>query len=506
MKNIIVLDVGTTGMRLIIYNEVGKVKFSSYHEYNSDFVPPGFVTQNPLTWKNTLENNFKEAKLYIDKEKVKIAAISITSQRSSVIPVDREGNHLYPAIMWQDKRSIAICDKLLKKMSMQKIYKKTGLRMNPYFALPKMVWLKENEPQIYKQAYKLICVQDYLVKHLTGNFVSDWSHGCRTALMNIKTFKWDADMIKLGGIDKNKLVDLVAPGSIGGHLTKRYAEMIGLPEETPVVLSGGDQQNAAVGLNVIKPGVAEANFGTGAFMLAYSDKPAFDAKCRVLCGAAAIPGKYVIEAGMFNAGAIYRWIRNEFYNKEEGVNVEYEVINEEAMSSPIGAKGVMCVPHYEGCSAPHWNSKAKGLFFNLSLGTKRGDIARAVLEGIANEMAENAQLIQKMIGDLKELSIAGGLARSQFFNQICADSFNTKVAYYENPEASALGALINACVTLKIYKNHNEAFKNIVPDKPAKLSPIKKNVPIYAEHRKRKDHLYDALNEAGIYDEFMIKE
>lgn len=277
--------------------------------------------------------------------------------------------------------------------------------------------------------------------------------------------------------------------------------MTGLEAGIPVIMAGGDQQNAALALNILSPGKAEANTGTGSFVIAYSNKPVFDTKCRVLCSASAVPGKWIVEAGIFNTGAIYRWFREQFYS---GENANYNTMNQEAAESPVGSNGVMLLPHFEGSAAPFWNPYAKGLFFNLSLGTTKGDMARAIFEGIAMEIADNLSLMEVISGEIDTISVAGGMTRSDLFNQIQSDIFYKKVVRYENSEATSLGAAMTATVTLGIYKTYEEAFSHLI-GKQEVFIPNAENHIKYDKLRMRKLDLYNALNQRGVYEKFMKK-
>ena len=502
MDYIITLDVGTSSMRAIIYDTCGGSHFTSSFEYHAIFTPPSLVEQNPDDWREAMTFTMREAAQYAQNKGLKITAIAVTSQRASVIPVDKEGNHLYNALTWQDKRSVPLCEELLQKISLNAIYKKTGLRANPYFSLPKMLWFKHRAPEIYNKAYKLIGVQDYVIYHLTGEFKTDWSQAARTMLMDIKTFEWDRQMLDISGIDDRLLCELCPPGSVAGGLKTDLANSIGLEAGIPVIMSGGDQQNAAIALNILKPGMAEANTGTGSFVIAYSDKPVFDKKCRVLCSASAIPGKWIVEAGIFNTGSIYRWFREQFY---QGESASYKIMDQEASESPIGANGVMLIPHFEGSAAPFWNPFAKGVFFNLSLGTKRGDMGRAILEGIAMEIADNISLIEVISGEIDVISVAGGMTKADLFNKIQANTFYKKVVRYSNSEASSLGATISAAVTLGIYGSYEEAFEKMVDKENTIYDPVAEEYIKYDRLRLRKHDLYNALNQRGVYEKFMRK-
>ncbi len=286
---------------------------------------------------------------------------------------------------------------------------------------------------------------------------------------------------------------------MAGYLDNRLAAATGLAPGTPVVIGGGDQQCAALALNILRPGYAEANTGTGSFVIAYSDEPRFDENCRTLCSAAAVPGKWIAEAGIFNTGAIHRWFKEQFYPEGEDA---YALMNQEAAASPLGANGVMMLTHFEGSAAPYWNPMAKGMFFNLSLGSRRSDFSRAILEGISLEIAHNLSLLENLVGEISVVSVAGGLTSFDLFNRMQADAFAKTVVRYDNNEASSLGALLSAAVTLGIYKDYSEAFHTVTPDEPKRYEPDAVAAEKYRELFRRKDCLYRALEQQQIYELF----
>ncbi len=502
MECILAVDVGTASLRSVLYNLKGRLIFNSHREYKLLFNNSLSIEQDPKSWKSALISTLKDVSQYIEQQPVSILAISVTSQRASVISVDNDCNPLFNAIMWQDKRSIEQCKKLSELIGINEIYQRTGLRIDPYFSLPKMLWFKKNYPEIYNKTYKLIGVQDYILYLLTNSFVTDWTQASRTMLMNIRSFEWDSDILKITDIDSSLLPGLFPPGSIVGKLSKDIASFTGLMEGIPVIIAGGDQPSAAVGLNILKTGYASVNTGTGSFIIAFSESPVFDKKNRVLCSAASIPGKWVVEAGIFNTGSIYRWFKEEFYDLSSMEKNSYEILNKEAEKVPVGSNGIAVLPHFEGSAAPYWDPIAKGLIFNLTLGSKRSDLVRAVLEGICLEIADNILLIENVMGEITTVSVAGGLTKFSLFNQIQADAINKSVIKYQHSEASSLGAAIICAVTLGIYGTHHEAFENMTLNNMTIFNPLLENYFKYKELLRRKNHLYNALKSNKIYELF----
>lgn len=504
-KHIIVVDVGTQSMRTIVYDRQGNSLFTSQKGYTPIF--KGIeVEQDPRTFKDTLYLTLSEVNNFLKQHQLEVDLMSVTSQRASIIPVNRHGKVLYNAITWQDRRSYLQCNQVKERLSMERIYQLTGLRLDSYFSAPKMLWLKQNMPEIYEEADKIIGAQDYVIHCLTNRFVTDSTQAARTLLMNIRTFEWDDELIAAFGIKKSLLPEIVKPGSIVGTLNRQIVEKTGLGSHIQVVVAGGDQQCAAVGLNVLRPGTLEANIGTGSFIIAYAEEPVFDENMRVLCSASAIPGKWIVEAGLLTSGNIYAWFREQFYKDLPDDENLFHLINKEVEQSIVGANGLVLIPHFKGSAAPYWNPLSKGLFFNVSLEHTRGDFARSILEGIAMEMAENIELIGNLIGYVDVIHAAGGLTKFPTFNQIQADVFNKAVSVYSSAEATALGAFIGALVCVSEYPDHQTAFQTLRGTAKKKTYHANPNhIPTYIKLIRTKKHLYQAINDSHIYPYMAIK-
>ena len=505
MRYVIALDVGTSGMIATVYSETGELCHSSSEEYHNIFPAPLLVEQEPSTWTNSALSLLKKTADFFKSIGAAPLGIALTSQRSSLIPVDRAGSPLCNAIMWQDKRTIQECRFLEEELGLSWFYRKTGLRINPFFVLPKILWLKKHHAATYRAAHKFLGVQDLLVHHLTGCFITDWTQASRTMLMNLSAFDWDPELLDLAGIGTDRLCELRPPGSLAGGLLPGVADIVGLPSGLPVAISGGDQQNAAAALGVIKEGIAEANTGTGSFVLSYANAPVFDPNCRIVCQAAAIPGKWVAEAAIFNTGSIYRWFKERFCPDFAGAASAYALMNGEATTSPVGANGVMLLPHFEGSAAPYWNPLSKGMFFNLSLGSRRADMIRAIMEGISMEIADNLSLIQDLAGPLEEVRVAGGMTRSDLFCEIQANTFNKKVFRCGNSEQSSLGASIVSAPALGLHPDTHQAFERMSPKSYDLFEPEAEAASRYSELLRRKKSLYYALEDSDVFSDFAMQ-
>jgi sugar (pentulose or hexulose) kinase len=236
-------------------------------------------------------------------------------------------------------------------------------------------------------------------------------------------------------------------------------------KKTLVVTGAGDQQSAALGVGVVSPGEIKCTTGTGSFILAYLSQPNFDPKKRVLCSCHAVPGSWVQEASIFTTGAVLRWFRDQIGHAECAAALEgqdpYDLITKEAEKSPIGANGLLLIPHFVGAGAPHWNPLAKGIIFGLALGHERKDLYRAVLEGVAFEVLKNIEVFKELGIEPKELMLTGGGSRSDFWNQICADVLGVTCVRNIIEESTSLGAAILAASGAGIFPDIAKAAENL---------------------------------------------
>jgi len=502
---ILCINLGTTGCRTSIFNELGEQLSQSYQEYQSIYLSPGWIEHDPATWLEAVRKTVKEAVSSLKIDTKKLYAISVTSQRSTFIPVDKQGNHLDNAILWQDKRAIEEAKFLINTYTLEEIYNITGLRIDPYFTLPKLLWLKRNKEEVYKKAFKFLPVQDFIICFLTGLFKTDWTQASRTLLFNIDQFKWEENLINDVGIDFDKLPEVVPPGAIIGRLNHSAAVMLGLPEGIPVIAAGGDQQCSAIGLGIVREGLLEVNTGTGSFILTHCNQPFKDINLRLICSASSIAGKWVLEAGIFTTGSIYRWFRDEIYyfpkdNQKEIKTDVYSFMNLEAEKEQVGANGLLLIPHFAASAAPYWNPEARGILFGLTLNHKCSSIIRAILEGIALEIRKNIMIIEKYIGDVKEVRVSGGLTRAEVFNQIQADVYGKTVIKTIYEDTSSLGAAIIAAAKLGLYNTLVAAGDFMTKlDYSSQKKPINMHSKIYQDLAEIHDQLYQVINGSGLY-------
>ena len=485
------VDIGTSSMRGILMNQKGVLQHISQKEYQVEFKDNNYVEQDPAVFKDNLIKIIGESVGFAASNKMEIEALSITAQRSSIVPVDKGGEPLTNVIMWQDKRSVEICEKF--EGNMYKIYEKTGLRVNPVFSAPKIMWLQEYMPHICEQTHKFLGIQDYIIHILTGEYKIDYSLASRTAMFNISTLEWDDELLDLYGIEKEKLCQVVAPGSICGVTNQAVYQLTGLKAGVPVITAGGDQQCAAIGLNAMEPGNIVVNSGTGSYVMGHVDQPIIDEEMRIVCNSSSIPGQWLLEASVLSTGNTYRWFRDSMYS-EDGKEIGFEGINREIESSCTGANDLMFMPYLTGRGTPNWDPGARGAFCNVGLNHKRGDFVRAILEGITSELDTGVNILRQYIPTVDKVSTAGGLTKLEVFNQMQADMYNRSVVRYHSEEATARGGWIIASKTLKWFTSYQEAFNESIKGSEYKIySPIKENVEYYEDYKERSGKICKGL-------------
>ena len=488
MKGIITVDIGTTSMRAILYDAAGTMVHTYQRDNAPDFFADGRVEQAPQAWAGILADSLGACADAARERALEPAGIAVTAQRSSVIPVDIDGVPLHPAIMWQDRRTADLaremqaCDPL--------VYGKTGLKISPVFSALKMTWLRRQRPELWARTHKMIGIQDWALYLLSGRYVTDHTFGSRTNLFDLRRHRWDEDLLRLFEVEPRMLCDLVAPGSVVGGLTQAMARATGLVAGLPVVSAGGDQQCAALGLGLFAPNRAVSNTGTGSYLIGHSDQPVFDEEMRLACNASAVPGAYIVEAAVLTSGAIYRWFRDAFYPGDDG----FDAVNAEAAATPAGANGLLLLPHFKGSGAPYWDPQARGAFYNLTLSTTRGEMARAILEGIAVEMKGGLDLVEGLCGRVESVSVSGGLTRSDLFNQIQGDVFDRTVERLANNEATSLGAWIAGAVAVGLESSYPAAFARAArPELSRRYGPEASRRDGYEQQCERSRALYRAL-------------
>ena len=484
--NILALDVGTTSMRGILYDDRGRV-----------LTTESILT--PLISDSATDTMEQDPAVYTDgaaaicravAQRFDVDAVSVTAFRSAPTLVDRDGKALCNFIMWQDTRNSGICERL--KPYDPLIYDTCGASVNTVFTATKITWLKENCPELYRRAFKAMIVPDYIIHFMTGVFSTDHTYGSRTLLMDIRSLEWNDELCRLCGLDREILCDLIPQGSISGKITPEFSALTGIKTGVPVISAGGDQQCGALGLGVMDSSTIEVNSGTGSFVISLTDKPVLT-NSAVICNVAAVPGKYTQEMNIISSASALNWLIREVFPEHWTDRPDFDEVNRKAAASPPGSNGVWCVPHFQGCGSRCWNPSARAVFGGLSLSSHREDLIRALYEGIASEISKSIDTLPEQCRSASEIAVAGGLSNSDIYLRILCDMTGRRLVRGHDLQATALGAFISASVATGVYGGfsealtavrENERFDTLLPDQFA--------VKFYTEYKTKTENMYRA--------------
>ncbi len=495
------LDLGTTGTRSIIFDEKGVMTGIAYKEWESFYPSPAEVEQDANQWWLATKQTISEVLKKTGVDPKDIVSIAVTNQRETIVPVDADGTPLASAIVWQDRRTTKECEFIQSSVGKELVYKTTGLTIDPYFSSSKILWFKQNRPKVYEAAAKFLLVHDFIVKKLTGRFITDHSNASRTMLFDINTRKWSDMMLEKTGIDPSKVPDAVNSGEVIGNVLASAGT--GLSPATVVVSGAGDQQCAALGVGVTEPGRVKCTMGTGTFLIAFTRDVKLDPSRRVLCSCAAVPGTYVVEASMFSTGSLLRWARDtvgrvECEAAESGGISPYQVIDEVAKQSPLGSNGLLFLPFIVGAGAPYWNPDARGTIFGIAAGHKRSDIYRAIMEGTSFDVRKNLDVFKEMGLSPAELRLTGGGSRSPIWNKILSDVSGIPCITPKYEESTAVGAALLASVGAGLFTDISKAANEFITIKD-RIAPDGDATKKYGHVMALYSRLYETLQGASLF-------
>ncbi len=480
--SILVLDIGTTSMRGILYEKNGNKLAVSQKKNHLVFLGDALIEEDPSDWTNNTYAILQEiGKQYPLKD---IEAIALTAQRSSVIPVDEAGIPLLPAIMWQDTRNREICDEL--SVHNEELFQKTGAFVSTVFSGSKMTWIRRNQKEIYKKVYKFLNIPEYICYQMTGRYVSDRTYASRTGLMDLRTGEWDPDILKLYEVDPDKLCELIEPGETAGYITKQFAEKTGVPEGIPVLHCGGDQQCAAIGHGIIREGNASVTVGTGGFITAACDHLPEKLLSGMIWNRSSIPGKFILEANVLSCGAALDWCARELYQME---HPDYDILEKELLRENF-VSSCLVVPYFSGKGAPGWDPLARAVFADITTATRRSEIFKSIMESIFMEISNRLKDMEQYV-PVRNIYCGGGMTGSDALNQLQADVYGREVFCTKDPEATAFGCLLTALCGMHIYPSIYDAYHALYDPYATRMyQPDMKKHALYKEKRQKMNDLY----------------
>ncbi|MGJ5820209.1 xylulokinase [Paludibaculum fermentans] len=462
------IDIGTGGSRALLVDAQGKVKagFTAPHE-EMKMERPLWAEQCPEDWwgaaQKAVQGVLKEAGV----SGAEVKAVGLSGQMHGLVLLDEKNEVVRPALIWCDQRSQPQVDAINQTVGKANVVAHTANPMLTGFTLPKLLWVRDNEPANFEKAKKMLLPKDYVRFMLTGEHATEVSDASGTGLLDVVTRRWSAPMIERLKLDSSLLPEVKESVDVSGTISKAAAAATGLKEGTPVVGGAGDQAASGIGNGIVKSGVASCTIGTSGVVFAYLDRPQYDPTGRVHTFCHAVRGKWHVMGVTQGAGLSLQWFRNHF-----APGVEYDALVAEAQQAPPLSHGLYWLPYLMGERTPHLDPIARGGWIGLTAKHGRGDLVRSIIEGVSYSLKDCLGVIEGMGVEVNAVRASGGGAKSLFWRQMLADIFRRGISTLENSEGSAYGAALLALASAGEYKNVEELCEAAVKEKDCLIPSV----------------------------------
>ncbi len=485
------LDVGTGGTRALLVDRSGRVQhaFTAPHE-EMRMERPLWAEQRPEDWWQAAQHAIRGvlAAAAISGDQVK--GVGLSGQMHGLVILDAANRVIRPALIWCDQRSQSQVDAINRQAGKENILRYTANPVLTGFTLPKLLWVRDNEPALFETVKKLLLPKDYVRFQLTGEFASDVSDASGTALFDVVQRRWSFELAGLLGLDRSILPEVHESSEIAGFVSRDAAGKTGLAAGTPVMAGAGDQAASAVGNGIVKPGIVSCTIGTSGVVFAYTQSPEYDPAGRVHTFCHAVRGAWHVMGVTQGAGLSLQWFRN---NLAPGAS--YDELTAEAATAAPGSDGLFWLPYLMGERTPHLDAAARGGWVGLTAKHTRADLIRALLEGVSYSLQDCLAIIEQMGVSVESVRLSGGGAKSDFWRQMLADVFAKRTVTLETQEGSAYGASLLALVGTGEYSSVPEVCGAAVREVDS-VSPRADESHVYAQGHRAYQLLYPALKAA----------
>ncbi len=459
------LDIGTTGCKASIFDPEGNLLSSASREYTVDIPDPNWAEQDAEWVWQLAQEALREAISNIHGAEV--AALGLSVQGEAVIPVDESGRALRPAILGMDTRTERENIWLRGKLGSRKLFQRTGMPVHTINTLPKLLWLKRHEPDLWSEARWFLLYEDFLIRKMTGQAVISRCLTSRTQIYDLRADQWSSEILDAIELDRERLAPVQPSGVAVGQMFPDLARDLGLSKPPLVVTGGHDQACGALGVGLTRPGLAMVSTGTAEVVEVVLDSPTVNDtlyRGNVSCYAHVVPGMYLAMTLNHSGGLVLRWFRDVFCEQEiqqaKAAGVDpYDLILQGASPEP---SPVLLMPHFSGSGTPLLDTSSKGAFLGLTFGTTKADLAKAIIEGLTYELRINLDLLKEGQVAINELRAIGGGARSGLWLQVKADVTGIPVVAPKITEAACWGAALLAGVGAGCFPNAFQAAKQTV--------------------------------------------
>lgn len=481
------VDLGTSAVKLLLMDAEGDLKNIVSKEYPLYFPHPGWSEQSPEDWFAQTMEGIKELTAEVDKSEV--AGISFGGQMHGLVTLDKNDCVIRPAILWNDGRTGKETDYLNRVIGKDKLSEYTANIAFAGFTAPKILWMKENEPENFAKVVKIMLPKDYLAYKLSGTFCTDVSDASGMLLLDVKNRCWSKEMIEICGISEDMLPKLFESYEVVGTLKKEIAEELGLKESVKVIAGAGDNAAAAVGTGTVGDGRCNISLGTSGTLFVSSKKFGVD-EYNALHSFDHADGNYHLMGCMLSAASCNKWWSEEILKTKDFAAEQKEI-------HKLGENTVFYLPYLMGERSPHNNPKARAMFIGMSMDTTRADMTQAVLEGVTFGLRDSLEVARNLGIHIERTKICGGGAKSPLWKKMVANIMNMKVDVIESEEGPALGAAMLAAVGCGEYPSVEAAAEKIVKI-IATIEPEEELVAKYEEKYQKFKQIYPTVK--GLYE------
>jgi len=458
LSYVIGVDLGTQSLKGLLVDPQGKIIAESSCAHDPIYPNPGWAEQAVEDYLHSFTKVVQELIAVSGIDPAEVGTIGMDAINDSVIAVDENGAPLMNCIIWMDRRAEAEIARIAKLVDPDRVFEVTGLNLDSSHTAAKMLWIKENRPDVFARARYLLNVDSFMVNWMTGVAAVDYAQASASMLYNVAKMDWDPEMCRAFGLDPALLGTLNKSQTVAGTLTENAAHRLGLTTKTKVIIGTGDEHSACLGSGLVRPGMVCDITGTAEPVAGTSDKPVFDTHGHLVeTHHSADSRLWLVENPGFVSGGSTRWYKDTLL-KTAG----YDLMNEQAMRSPIGSNGLTFLPCMSGAMTPTWDGSARGTFTGLSLSHTLDDLSRAVFEGIFFGLRDNVDRFEQIGMDCSSVRIVGGSTKSPFWCQMKADVLGKPLVATKNPEGAAIGAAMLASVAEGNFADLDEAAEAMV--------------------------------------------
>jgi xylulokinase len=484
MSVLVGLDVGTGGARAVAVNDSGEIVAEASSEYPLHTPRPGWTEQDPEDWWE----GAKEVLAKVAAEAGEVGGIGLTGQMHGSVFLDGSERVIRPALLWNDQRTQAQCDRITEAVGGERLISISGNPALTGFQAPKIIWLRDEEPENYGRVSRVLLPKDYVRLRLTGEYATDASDAAGTLLLDMQARDWSGEILDALEIPQEWMPGVYEGPEDTGALRQNVAEELGLPPDIPVAAGGGDNAAAAVGTGIVGPGLVNSSVGTSGVLFAHAAEFSPDPSGRLHAFCHAVPGAYHLMGVTLSAGGSLSWWR-------ETLGGDFDELVEGASDVPPGSEGLVFLPYLSGERTPHLDPRARGAFFGLTARQGVPHMTRAVMEGVIFSLRDSLEIMRNLGVPIEDVRATGGGARSDLWRQLQADIYATPIRRTVADEGPAYGAALLAGVASDTYADVEEAT-SVVELRQEITEPDTGNSKIYEEYYEIYRSLYPDTSSA----------